>query len=660
MGTAGARAWQLVEAGYTLTLATGSCDLHIRTAGQPATFTLPLTALVGRSALPAPTAFVAAAGGAALTLDTAGGASGLLLTTVVTGSPSFFTVKVVAAAGPSPATPNFFDGGTPATVMTPVAGGYTPDPSVAALSPDPTVVVGELGSRYSEPFAPPPLMVGLHTPVGWVGLGLVGVPNASIIGYQPGGGLAVNYPLATLATFADRGAGGRVGPPTPVAGAPPAAAGTWLGFPRFVVTIAATAPEELTAYDQALSALGQASVAFPPGTRPAWWSWPVADTWGQQFLVDGLGSKRPFTSGWVLSMVAAWQQRFGLQHFTVVIDAGWESRLGSAIPSAGFGGIAGMRRLIDTLHAEGLRVVLWWPLWLAQSVTGGQRRIIDPTLPGFPAATQAAMRILLGSGPGELDADGLKYDWGYIDPQPVTAHYANPADGLGAAALFHYMQILARAAWTVQPQALIDGGAAAPQFDSLESMLRLYDALTSLQWSARAAIAAAADPEVALDGDGFIMDGGQALSHIVSSAVYGTPALYYATQWAGGQPIPLAEAHTIGLILNLSAERGQGEALALPDGAWAYVVHGVVTARTLGDLAMVVFRTSPCGAIVGGTVVGAAAGPVTMPLPPGVTAVQVADAGNPALSATIAGGAAAFTIAAGIAYQLTLSGATCA
>ncbi len=660
--TPAGRAFQLVEPAFTLRLPPGSADLTVTTPQHPQPFLLPVVALVGRTQLPVPVRFAASAAGAQLTLSTIAGSAGFCETTLVTGSAAFFTVKVLAQTGPAAGPVEFFDGGTKGTAMRPVTGGYTPDPEApAALTAAPQVVVGQLGTRYSDPFSPPPLMVGLDTSAGWLGLGFVGVPNASVMGYQPGGGLAVNFPLATLAGFQDRGAGGRVPPPaTPdVPGTRPAA-GTWLGFPRLVVTVAGSPTAALGTYSAALSALGLARAAYPPGTRPAWWRWPFADTWGEQFLVDGLTTRRPLTAAWVRQMVADWRTRFGLQHFTVVIDHGWESELGSAIPSAGFGGLSGMRALINQLHAEGLRVVLWWPLWLEQRTPQGPRVRLDPTAPGFGAAMQAAMRTMLGSGPGQLDADGIKFDWGYLVPQPSVTTFARPADGVGAAAILYYLQLLQRAAVAVDPTVLLDGEAAAPQFDAVEGMLRLYDASTNLQWSQRATIAAIADPKVAIDGDGFLMASTQAAPHLVSSTVYGTPALYYTTQWGGGQPIPPAEAHDLGLVLNLSAQLGQGEAVPLADGGWAYQAGGRVVAETLaGDYGLVVFQLSSCGRPVAAEVVTTVAGPLAVPVSPGSTVAGVAAQPGGAIAATEQAGLASFPAVPGVLYTLRYQAAAC-
>ncbi|HVA22582.1 MAG TPA: hypothetical protein VNN74_10890 [Candidatus Micrarchaeia archaeon] len=652
-----ARGLRLIEPAYTLTLAQGSADLAVQTPAHPGRFTLPIAALVGRGALPAATRFAATADGAELTLATVAGPLGLIATTIVTGSPTFFTVKVLALAGPDPGSAVFFDGGTPQTTMTPVTGGFTPDPSVAPLGRAPTVTVGDTGTRHSEPFAPPPLMVGLDTPVGWVGLGLAGVPNASVISYRPGGGLTVNYPLVQLAGFPDRGAGGRVG--SPASPAAPAARGTWLGFPRFVVTVGATAAAALTAYDAALTGLGLARVAFPPGSRPSWWSWPIADTWGQQFLTEGLITRRPLSAAWVRTMVQEWQRRFGLRHFTVVIDHGWASELGSTLPSASFGGLAGMRRLIDQLHAQGLRVVLWWPLWLAQASPTAPRELIDPSAPGFAAATTRAMRVMLGSGPGELDADGLKYDWGYLVPQPTASHFADPADGLGAAALLHYLRLLAQAAWAARPLALIDGGAAAPQFGGLEGMIRLYDALSAQSWSARADIAAEADPDVAIDGDGFLMAASQAAAHVVSSSVYGTPSLYYATRWAAGQAITPTEASALGLVMTVSDQRGQGRPVPQPGGGWTYLVHGWVVARTLDDdQALILYRLAACGRAVAATLVTTAAGSVVVPLAGGTIVTAVSAQPGRAVPVVDRSGSATFAAQPDVTYRLALASGT--
>src|SRR5215472_14830606 len=99
-----------------------------------------------------------------------------------------------------------------------------------------------------------------------------------------------------------------------------------------------------------------------------------------------------FTAAWVRTFVNQVRQRYGLTRFTLVIDSRWQQELGSALPDqTRFGGIAGMRALIDDLHAMGLRVLLWWPMWSTgtpsgAASTGSAVAAVDPTAPGFDDA----------------------------------------------------------------------------------------------------------------------------------------------------------------------------------------------------------------------------------------------------------------------------------
>ncbi|OYV75062.1 MAG: hypothetical protein B7Z70_11235, partial [Acidithiobacillus ferrivorans] len=270
----------------------------------------------------------------------------------------------------------------------------------------------------------------------------------------------------------------------------------------------------------------RATLAAPPGRRPSWWSWPMVDTWGQQLLTGAARNSPKYTAAWVLNFASQWRQQFHVRHFTLVIDAQWQARLGDPTPSSRFGGFSGMKALIARLHSEGIRVMLWWKLWTDQLPDGKVVRY-DPTQPGFTTLLSSQVDQMVGPGPSSLGADGLKLDWGFLVPPPSAEQLARPQLGLGAAVLLRYMRILSSAAWRADPTSLIDASAVAPQFGGTEDTLRLYDAHRASTWSYRAEIVSAVDPNSAIDGDGWALLSSQAIPHIVASSVFGIPSIYY-------------------------------------------------------------------------------------------------------------------------------------
>lgn len=619
--TVGSGDWQWVDGRSgqpTLALAADSYRLGFnRNQGQLTVwagggrFTVPLTSLIGRSQLPRGTRFLAAVDGSRLRLYVLDLAGRVYETAVLQARPTYFTVTFASQLGGDPlAAPTFFSNGSQGLPRSFLGHAFSPDPVSPELSPTPTTYLGVHHPFKTEPFAPPPFDLEFKVGSGWTGFGLVQVPDATSLTLSSNSGLVVNYPLQTLATFADRGAGGRVAAPTGGAGGD--AGGRWLSFPTFVVTTAPTTAAGLNQYHVALTSLGEAPLAGGPGHWVGWWSWPMVDTWGQQMVSGAARTSPKYTAAWVMNFARTWRQRFQLRHATIVIDSQWQARLGHASPSARFGGWTGMRNLISHLHAEGDRVLLWWNLWV-QQLPGHRRTVYDPTSPGFQAQLTSQMQRLLGTGPGDLGANGLKLDWGYLVPNPATAHLARPWLGMGAALLLRYMRELSTAAWRANRAALIDASAVAPQFGSTVDTLRLYDAHLASTWSYRAAIVSAVDPGAAIDGDGWRLEASQAVEHIVSSAVFGIPAIYYVTDWSGNAPIRPGLARAIGSLLAASEGRGRGSAVPVP-GGWEYIVNNRISASTLADEhAVALFHYEAGGACGTATVVSVVRAQIPLP-----------------------------------------------
>ncbi|HEY0409786.1 MAG TPA: hypothetical protein VGE42_05905, partial [Candidatus Dormibacteraeota bacterium] len=582
-------ALRLAEPGYRLALEARTGRVTVATAGGREYIDFPLAMTApGQRPPPHSRRVTRRSGGSFESRLLAAG--GRVLEEVVL-APSRDTFMVRFAARPEllgGGSPRFFHDGADGLDLAEVTAGYTPDPTRPASSALPVT-----GIAGRTPFAPPPFQVQLGTRSGWMGIGLVEVPSATTMRVTADGGVDVDYPPALVSRGSDLGAG------PPVDGL--------VRFPEFVVTLAADPLSGLRAYHDALSGRGWSASAAPPGSRPAWWSRPLVDTWGEQ-MATGSGRTSPrYTADWVRQFLAEWRRHFGGGPVTVIIDSRWQARIGDPEPDpARFGGLQGMRQLVDELHAHGDRVLLWWPMWARNVVrfppaTNVFRRgapaeqVVDPTGPGFEESTRRAMTMLLGSGPAQLDADGVKLDWCY----DIPLRLADPELGWGATALYRYLAVVHSAAHAVRHEALVDASAAAPQFAAVTDAVRLYDAWSEAEWNRRAGVVSAADPDTLIDGDGFQATAANLVAHAVASTVYGTPAVYFATRLMDGRPIPPALAAEVGTLVALSPDKGQGRPRWLGGGDWEYVTGPAWQARSFaGGTGLVVWRSATCGTAV--------------------------------------------------------------
>ena len=458
-------------------------------------------------------------------------------------------------------------------------------------------VGGAINGHGANAFGPPPLDLALDFPAGWLGIGLVQIPNASVMNITADGGVRINYPVATLGGISDAGSGGSFG--------------RLVRFPELELTFGPNPYGVLASYGHLLARLdGSVDRSH---NAPLWWRRPLVDTFGQQALdrVTNAGDSSRYTAAYVQQFARSYQQRFGVRHATLVIDATWQQNPGprrevsDPLPGRLFGGYAGMRQLIDSLHRSGFKVLLWWHSWYALPgsyadrmgvVHGGCRAnpcppgsnpygTIDPTSRGFPAYVQAVTRRLLGSGRGDLNADGLKMDYTFLMPR--DGPWSDPALGIGLAASHRYFATFHHYAHLVKPSALLTASIAAPQFADAVDEIRLNDAATvgndssEAKWQARARVAAAAHPGALIDSDGWATDAQAAVEHFLTAAVYGVPELDFVSAWPNG-PLDAAEARLIGQIQALAATRpAGGSPVYASTDHWLNLRHGVVVAETL-------------------------------------------------------------------------------
>jgi hypothetical protein len=273
------------ERGYHLALDPGSGMLTVAAPDGREYTDFPL-AVAGSRRLPPGTRRVTRRDGPRVVSHLLGAGGTVLEEAVLEPSADSFVVRLSARPAVLGAgSPRLLDDGLRGLDLAPMLSGYTPDPTLPPLMARPEVTVAG-----RTPFAPPPFDVELQAPPGWMGVGLVEVPAATAMRVAPDGGIRLDCPPALVAQGGDLGAG-------------PALAGL-VRLPGLVVTFAPDPYTGLRAYHDALLPLGESTAAAPPGTRPAWWSDPIVDTWGEQMALRAARSSPLYTAAWVRRLAA--------------------------------------------------------------------------------------------------------------------------------------------------------------------------------------------------------------------------------------------------------------------------------------------------------------------------------------------------------------------
>lgn len=277
--------------------------------------------------------------------------------------------------------------------------------------------------------------------------------------------------------------------------------------------------------------------------RPAWWSQPMFCGWGAQcYLAKQHGtSPQEECSSANYDRFLGELGRHGVHPATVVIDDGWQSQYGKAVPDPlrwpDLGGWISARR------QEGRRVLVWWKAWDPSGVPpewcvtnpDGAPVAIDPAHPSARRLLEENVnRILSTDG---FDADGLKVDFTGRTPTGTALAHAGT---WGLALLHEHLDILYRSAKKAKPEALVITHTANPAFSDVSDMVRLNDILrldeanpespVVYQMKYRASVARAACPDLLIDTDDWCAPNlAQWREYMSVKADIGVPALYYTT-----------------------------------------------------------------------------------------------------------------------------------
>ncbi len=418
------------------------------------------------------------------------------------------------------------------------------------------------GERF---YAPAPLNLSFRTPAGWFSIGLAQLPDATGFRFEHGH-IFIPYHWTKMDLSKDES--------------------YWMVPLCF--TFNRSEWDGIADYRSYLLANHYVSdVPIEEKAIPAWWMEPLICTWSEEAIDNAAQASPRFTSDWVKRYVLGQEKALGLTHFTVIIDDKWQRKYGDPRPDpARFGDL---RELIDWLHGRGHKVVLWWRCWYGEPGSLPEarglldHRDVDATHPLFEKYAKDAVRIMLGDGAGEFNADGFKMDYTFDVRSPSTASYAQPSLGIGIREVYRYASVWYQEAKRIKKDCLITFSGPDPHFALFQDMTRINDAgRDPFVRQKRARVSAMAAPNLLIDGDGADMFVSLADYHHIVSSAYGTPALYNLTRFSDG-PITDDMHRMTGEIFRLAAMKKPGHPVFKSYGNWQYIRAGKLIAESFED-----------------------------------------------------------------------------
>ncbi len=332
--------------------------------------------------------------------------------------------------------------------------------------------------------------------------------------------------------------------------ATPVPAGERFDLPPVALRLGAADPfDALSRYAQALLEKGR--VQKPIRTPAPWWPEPIACGWREQTILmqkaGGAGKDGyNFCTQQVYQDFVNELERLDIPFGTLVIDAIWsiqEERWEidrNKWPD--------MRAFIDAQHAKGRHVLLWicpnfgtlpeeegyLTAYTRQTADENGvlrterivQKLVDPLNPAYRERIRKSLAIMLGSGEGCLDADGLKLDYTGGMPRGEILQCTRPLYGYEyLRAQYKLYHDMAKAA---KPDCLLEYQVANPYMADSFDMVRLNDyvifpglcrALDVMRDRMR--LATAVDYGALVDGDGI-----RSPHYVRHADEISTPAVY--------------------------------------------------------------------------------------------------------------------------------------
>lgn len=286
-----------------------------------------------------------------------------------------------------------------------------------------------------------------------------------------------------------------------------------------------------------------------------WWRRPLFCGWGAQCHLhhqgdfEGNPGKDPAQSYATQSNYEFFLQSLESKEIhpgTVIIDDRWMVFWGR--PKADPGKWRDLRGFVESQHARGRKVLLWFPAWERDGVQpdycirrGDEALKVDPTHPGYLQQLEEDIRRMLGNRPDEYNADGFKIDFTANIPSGPGCTLYEPVWGVEL--LYRLMTSIHEFSKRIKPDALLIAHTAHPRFTSLIDMIRLNDMAVEQhspvpELTHRARVAKTVHPSLLIDTDNWpCSDLSRWREYVREQPELGVPSLYYATHVGRGEAL---------------------------------------------------------------------------------------------------------------------------
>ncbi len=340
---------------------------------------------------------------------------------------------------------------------------------------------------------------------------------------------------------------------------------------------------------------------------PTWWRNPLVCTYGDELstlkLDDWDMNSPEFNADWVRMLVDTAEQKWGIRHMNIVLDAFWQLQF-ALDPKADEKRFGNMRDFVEEMHERGHHVIAWiTPVFDSVAngfVTRSQKLdilsdtaidplgiegsfIIDMTSDNIEQYYSQVCQTLLGNGEGDYNFDGVKMDYMALIRDPEKhGPYRHPEKGLGMREMKLFLEAFYKAAKGVKADALINCSVTDPRVEHLIDMNRLHDTHAgTIEKEMRACVASTACPDLLIDSDGALMYTDWAKHHYICAAVYSTPSNYYTLKYHD-RAMEERDLKPLGTLLQMAVYKPDGQSVMESFGNWKLIdSEGKVNAQTI-------------------------------------------------------------------------------
>ncbi|NJD04174.1 MAG: hypothetical protein FIA99_16625 [Ruminiclostridium sp.] len=313
--------------------------------------------------------------------------------------------------------------------------------------------------------------------------------------------------------------------------------GNWES-PHIIFSFAEGEYEALEKYVSVLHDRGY--VHFPERKAADWWKRPIVCGWGYECYVRTQLTTVPpphYATQSNYEHIAGVLEKQGIKPGMLVIDDKWQTYYGDPYPD--IGKWLDMRGFIESQHKKDIRVLLWLKFWDCEGVPAvecvtdenGNAVTVDPSNPAYEKRLRAAIRNMLSSEEGCLNADGFKLD--SICCTPTGKKLKAYGEIWGIELLKKLYDIIYDEAKKVKPDAYIMAHSPNPYFADVIDVLRLNDIHHAdeqiiKRMTHRAKIARIACPDWLIDTDNWPIPNRKTwMEYMRKQPELGIPSLYY-------------------------------------------------------------------------------------------------------------------------------------